>query len=92
MKRCCTFVLLMALALSAAQAAPVIFDTDIGTDIDDAYALVALMNRPELEVLGITTVSSDAVARARLAAKLLAVAGGKWSRVPVYAGISTPTQ
>ncbi len=92
MKRCCTFVLLMALALSAAQASPVIFDTDIGTDIDDAYALVALMNRPELEVLGITTVSSDAVARARLAAKLLAVAGGKWSRVPVYAGISTPTQ
>ena len=92
MKRCCTFLLLMALALSAAQAAPVIFDTDIGTDIDDAYALVALMNRPELEVLGITTVSSDAVARARLAAKLLAVAGGKWPRVPVYAGISTPTQ
>ena len=28
----------------------------------------------------------------RLAAKLLHVAGGKWSKVPVYAGISTPTQ
>ena len=80
------------LALHGAQASPVIFDTDIGTDIDDAYALVALMDRPELEVLGITTVSSDAVARARLAAKLLAVAGGKWPRVPVYAGTSTPTQ
>jgi inosine-uridine nucleoside N-ribohydrolase len=73
-------------------AAPVIFDTDIGTDIDDAYALAALMQREDLEVLGVTTVSSDAVARARLAAKLLQVAGGKWSRVPVYAGISTPTQ
>ena len=43
-------------------------------------------------MLGVTTVSSDAVARARLAAKLLHVAGGKWTRVPVYAGTSTPTQ
>jgi purine nucleosidase len=70
----------------------VIFDTDIGTDIDDAYALAALIYRPELQVLGVTTVSSDAVARARLAAKLLAIAGGKWASIPVYAGISTPTQ
>jgi purine nucleosidase len=70
----------------------VIFDTDIGTDIDDAYALVALIRRPDLELLGVTTVSSDAVARARLAAKLLSVAGGKWSSVPVYAVISTATQ
>ena len=73
-------------------AAPVIFDTDIGTDIDDAYALAALLQRADLEVLGVTTVSSDAVARARLAAKLLHVAGGKWTQMPVYAGISTPTQ
>lgn len=72
--------------------APVIFDTDIGTDIDDAYALVALIRRPELEVLGVTTVSGDAVARARLAAKLLAVAGGRWTSLPVYAGTSGSTQ
>jgi purine nucleosidase len=71
---------------------PVIFDTDIGTDIDDAYALVALMERPELRVLGVTTVSSDTVARARLAAKLMAVAGGKWASTPVYAGIPSDTQ
>ncbi len=76
----------------AATPRPVIFDTDIGTDIDDAYALAALIDRPGIELVGVTTVSSDAVARARLAAKLLAVAGGKWSSVPVYAGISTPTQ
>ncbi len=75
-----------------ANAEPVIFDTDIGTDVDDAYALVALIRRPELELLGVTTVSSDAVARARLAAKLLSIAGGKWAGVPVYAGISTATQ
>ena len=79
-------------AADANPPTPVIFDTDIGTDIDDAYALAALLYRPELEVLGVTTVSSDAVARARLAAKLLSIAGPKWSRTPVYAGISTPTQ
>jgi purine nucleosidase len=71
---------------------PVIFDTDIGTDIDDAYALAAIINHPELELVGVTTVSSDAVARARLAAKLLHVAGRKGAAIPVYAGLSTPTQ
>ncbi|HYJ39224.1 MAG TPA: nucleoside hydrolase [Steroidobacteraceae bacterium] len=85
-------LLLLLLVAPFANAEPVIFDTDIGTDVDDAYALVALIRRPELELLGVTTVSSDAVARARLAAKLLSVAGGKWSSVPVYAGISTATQ
>ena len=85
-------LLLVSAACAPLVAAPVIFDTDIGTDIDDAYALAALLPRDDLELLGVTTVSSDAAARARLAAKLLHVAGGKWSRVPVYAGISTPTQ
>ena len=85
-------LLLLLLVAPFANAEPVIFDTDIGTDVDDAYALVALIRRPELELLGVTTVSSDAVARARLAAKLLSVAGGKWAGIPVYAGISTATQ
>jgi inosine-uridine nucleoside N-ribohydrolase len=74
------------------KPAPVIFDTDIGTDIDDAYALFALIYRQDLEVLGVTTVSSDAVARARLAAKLLSLAGDRWADLPVYAGTSTPIQ
>jgi purine nucleosidase len=74
------------------RGVPVIFDTDIGTDIDDAYALVALMRRQELQLLGVTTVSGDAVARARLAAKLMQVAGDPWSRVPVYAGLSGSPQ
>lgn len=92
---CCVMAALLASGSVSAQTparTPVIFDTDIGTDIDDAYALVALMHRPELEVLGVTTVSGDAVARARLAAKLLGVGGGKWSTVPVYAGTSGSTQ
>jgi inosine-uridine nucleoside N-ribohydrolase len=90
--------LLLLVAVCAApvgaetKPTPVIFDTDIGTDIDDAYALVALLHRPELRLLGVTTVSGDAVARARLAAKLMQIAGGKWASVPVYAGLSGATQ
>jgi purine nucleosidase len=88
------FLLMMGIvsAESATKPIPVIFDTDIGTDIDDAYALALFVHRPDLELLGVTTVSSDAVARARLAAKFLAIAGGKWAEVPVYAGLSTPVQ
>lgn len=80
---------LLAGSLAAAPA-PVLFDTDIGTDIDDAYALAQIVRSPELKLLGVTTVSGDAVARARLAAKLLAVAGQP--DVPVYAGTATATQ
>lgn len=85
-------VLCAAGAAQAAATTPVLFDCDIGTDIDDAYALATIIHRPELQLLGVTTVSSDAVARARLAAKLLSVAGGEWTKVPVYAGTSTPVQ
>src|SRR5262249_3713119 len=61
-------------------------------DVDDAYALALITKSPELKLLGVTTVSGDAVARARLAAKLLAAAGPRWERVPVYAGTSTAPQ
>ncbi len=74
----------------SATPIPVIFDTDIGTDIDDAYALVQILGSPELKLVGVTTVSGDTVARARLAAKLLAVCGH--SEIPVYAGTSTAPQ
>jgi inosine-uridine nucleoside N-ribohydrolase len=76
-----------ATSLAAAPAkVPVILDTDIGTDIDDAFAVALIINSPELELLGVTTVAGDTQARARLAAKLLWEAGGAWRKVPVYAG------
>jgi purine nucleosidase len=71
---------------------PVILDTDIGTDIDDAFALALIINSPEFELLGVTTVSGDTAARARLAAKFLWEAGGKWRQVPVVAGVPGPAQ
>ena len=85
-------VMLLALVLgvtslpAAPAKTPIILDTDIGTDIDDAFALALIINSPELELLGVTTVAGDTQARARLAAKLLWEAGGAWRQVPVYAG------
>ena len=46
---------------------PVVFDTDIGTDVDDILALVFLAKAPELKLLGVTTVYGDTNFRAKIA-------------------------
>jgi purine nucleosidase len=46
---------------------PVIFDTDIGTDVDDILALVLLAKAPELKLLGVTTVYGNTHFRAKIA-------------------------
>lgn len=46
---------------------PVVFDTDIGTDVDDILALVLLAKAPELKLLGVTTVYGDTNFRAKIA-------------------------
>ncbi len=79
------FVLLISVAASGAPPrTPILLDTDIGTDIDDAFALGLVLTSPELDLIGVTTVSGDTQARARLAAKMLWMAGRK--NVPVAAG------
>ena len=45
-----------------------IIDTDIGTDIDDALAIVFALASPELDLEGLTIVDGDVEARARMAA------------------------
>ena len=50
---------------------PVILDTDIGTDIDDTWALGFLLACPELDVKLITTTSDDTEYRAKIVAKFL---------------------
>jgi len=69
---------------------PILLDTDIGTDIDDAFALALILHSPELELVGVTTVAGDTQARARLAAKLLREAGNP--QIPVAAGEPGPPQ
>lgn len=60
---------------AAPRPTPIILDTDIGGDIDDAFALALVLHSPELDLRAVTTVSGDTQARARLAAKMLSVAG-----------------
>ena len=69
------------------MATKVLFDTDIGSDIDDAVALAYLLANPDCELLGITTVSGNTVDRARLASALCKVAG---KTVPIYPGREEP--
>lgn len=66
----------------------VIFDTDAGSDFDDLYALALILKHPQLHLLGVTTVSGNTQARARLVAKMLRLAGRQ--DVPVRAGIRIP--
>lgn len=57
------------------MALPFILDTDIGSDVDDALALAFAVRYSELDLRAVTTVSGDAVRRARIAKKLLLLAG-----------------
>ena len=72
-----TLALLLSFAamLSAQRAKPVIFDTDIGDDIDDALALGLALQSPELDVRLVTTVADDVESRTRLAWKELGLFG-----------------
>ena len=45
----------------------IIIDTDIGDDIDDAFAIALAARMPEAELVGVTTVFRNTEARAQLA-------------------------
>lgn len=65
---------------------PVIIDTDIGTDVDDMWALAFALRCPELDIRLITTCTGDVEYRAALVAKLLEVAG----RTDIPIGLGLP--
>lgn len=75
-------------ASPAMSKTPVILDTDIGTDIDDAWALAFLLKCPELDLKLVVTDSGDTTYRAKLVARLLQAA----RRTDVAIGIGTPTK
>jgi len=60
----------------------ILFDTDIGSDIDDAVALAYLLAQPRCEILGITTVSGQPVERAKLVSAICKTAGQDIRIVP----------
>ncbi len=66
----------------------VIIDTDIGDDIDDAFAVALALRSPELQILGVTTTFGDTETRAKLLDRFLAEAGRP--DIPVTAGAPSP--
>lgn len=66
----------------------ILIDTDIGDDIDDAFALALALCSPEIELLGVTTVFGDTQKRAHLAAHVLEVFRHK--EISVAAGQQLP--
>jgi purine nucleosidase len=63
-------------------------DTDIGTDVDDAFALAFALRHREIEVAGVSTVFGDVELRRRMVEELLALAGEP--DCPVQMGLGKP--
>jgi inosine-uridine nucleoside N-ribohydrolase len=64
---------------------PVVLDTDIGSDIDDTWALSMLLKSTELDLKLVVTETGNTTYRAKIAARMLE-AGGR-TDVPVGIGI-----
>jgi len=72
---------------TAGPAEKVIIDTDIGDDVDDAFALALALSNHHLQILGVTTAWGDTDLRARLVERFLKQTGH--ADIPVAAGPKT---
>lgn len=75
-------------AQTEAAKQKVIIDTDIGDDIDDAFALALALKSPELDILQVNADFGDTQLRARLLERFLKSAG----REDIPVGVGVPTQ
>ncbi len=67
----------------------VIIDTDIGTDVDDALALLYALKSPELDLKAVTTVHGNTEIRGKIAKRLCQMIRPE-SIIPVVAGHEKP--
>ncbi|MCI0512235.1 nucleoside hydrolase [candidate division KSB1 bacterium] len=91
MKKTFIFVLVIFLItqlLFAAEKQKIIFDCDLGGDIDDAFALALVLCSPEFEVLGVALDHGNTPKRAQVACRLLYECG--LEQIPVVVGRPTP--
>jgi inosine-uridine nucleoside N-ribohydrolase len=86
---CLSIVCSAAVAqIHSGEREKVIIDTDIGDDIDDAFAVALALKSPEFDILGFSTAFGDTKLRADLLDRLLAETG--YGNIPVAVG--RPTQ
>jgi purine nucleosidase len=91
----CCLVLILASGAGWAQGTAhvqekIIIDTDIGDDVDDAFALAIAVKSPELQVLGVMTTFGDTEARAKITDRFLGEVG--CGEISVLAGKATATK
>jgi inosine-uridine nucleoside N-ribohydrolase len=89
MLRCVGTLLVCATLFAQPTRQKIILDTDIGTDIDDAWAVGFVAQHPAFDTLAVTITDADTPARAKVACKLLHRAGR--TDIPVAVGRKTPT-
>ncbi|BBM84243.1 nucleoside hydrolase [Candidatus Uabimicrobium amorphum] len=65
----------------------IFLDTDIGSDVDDAFALALALNHPQVELCGVSTVYGPTQIRAQIAQSLI---NAFQQDIPVGIGESTP--
>lgn len=96
--RGCLLLLLVALFSPSALAQNrttgtppenVILDTDVGDDVDDAFAIDLAMASPEFNLLGISSAWGDTALRARMIDRMVCETGR--TSVAVNAGVPTAT-
>lgn len=84
------FLILATILPLSAQKQKVIFDCDLGGDIDDAFALALLLtSQDELEILGFCMDHGNTPGRGQLACKMLYECG--LENIPVFIGRHTAT-
>lgn len=81
------FLVFSSSTVSAQEKQKIIFDCDIGGDIDDAYAVALLLSSAEFDILGIITDSGDTEQRAQVACRMLYETGR--DDIPVIVGRKT---
>jgi purine nucleosidase len=84
------FVLFLYGIAAMSQKQKVIFDCDLGGDIDDAFAVALLLtSQEEFEILGLCMDHGNTPGRGQVALKMLHDTG--LTDIPVYIGRHTPT-
>lgn len=84
---------------TASAPEKIIIDTDIGDDIDDAFALALALHSPELQILGVTSAFGDTQTRAKLVDRFLGELAARifplqseFPRLPKHPSRNAPTR
>src|SRR5262249_39381198 len=69
---------------AAPERVPLLFDSAIGSEIDEPFALALILGSPEVELRGVTTVTGNPQQRAMMLCRFLPMTGRR--HTPVAAG------